>query len=196
MSRIGKRPIELPAGVTVTVKGGNVEVKGPKGTLSKPFSSLLAIEVKGTQLLVTVKADVQAPEASRLHGSARAHISNMIVGVSKGYGVKLLLLGTGYKAEQKGQVLHLSLGLSHPVSYTLPPAVKVKEINAKGAMKVSGKNETGFTLELESFDKDSLGQTIAKLQSYRPPEPYKGKGVNVEGQTIIRKAGKAGGKGK
>lgn len=195
MSRIGKRPIELPKGVTVTAKDGTVEVKGPKGTMSKPFSSLLTIEVNGTELLVKVKSDVQATEASRVHGSARAHIANMIVGVSKGYGAKLLLLGTGYKVEQKGQVLNLSLGLSHPVSYTLPASVKVKEINAKGTMQVSGKNEIGFTLELESFDKDALGQTIAKLQSYRQPEPYKGKGVNVEGQKIIRKAGKAGGKG-
>jgi large subunit ribosomal protein L6 len=192
MSRIGKRPIELPKGVTVTTKDGHVEVKGPKGTMSKPFSSLLAIEINGSELMVTIKKDVASSDASRVHGSARAHVANMIVGVSKGYGAKLLLLGTGYKVEQKGQVLNLSLGLSHPVAYTLPPSVKVKEINAKGQVLVSGKPETGFTLELESFDKDALGQTIAKIQSYRMPEPYKGKGVNVEGRKIIRKAGKAG----
>ncbi len=192
MSRIGKRPIEVPKGVTITAKDGVVEVKGPKATMSRPFSSLLTLEVKGTELLVKVKGDVAATEASRLHGSARAHIANMIVGVSKGYNIKLLLLGTGYKVEQKGQVLHLSLGLSHPVTYTLPTEVKVKEIAAKGQVIVSGKPETGFTIELESFDKDALGQTVAKIQSYRPPEPYKGKGVNIEGRKIIRKAGKAG----
>lgn len=195
MSKIGKRPIELPKGVTVTVKDGKVEVKGAKGTLTRPFPSFLTLEVKGSEVQIGIKSDVQTDEASRLFGTARSHIANAIKGVSSGYTVKLLLLGTGYKAEQKGQTLNLSLGLSHPVTYTLPPSVKVKEINQKGSMAVSGKNEQGVTVELESFDKDALGQTVADIQKHRKPEPYKGKGVNVEGQTIIRKAGKAGGKG-
>jgi len=195
MSKIGKRPIELPKGVTVTVKDGQVEVKGAKGTLTRPFPSFLTLEVKGNEVQLGIKSDVQTLEASRLFGTTRSHINNAIKGVSTGYTVKLLLLGTGYKAEQKGQTLNLSLGLSHPVSYTLPATVKVKEINQKGSMAVSGKNEQGVTVELESFDKDALGQTVANIQKHRKPEPYKGKGVNVEGRKIIRKAGKAGGKG-
>ncbi|MFO0561727.1 MAG: 50S ribosomal protein L6 [Polyangiales bacterium] len=195
MSKIGKRPIELPKGVTVTVKDGKVEVKGAKGTLTHPFPSFLTLEVKGNEVQLGIKSDVQTDEASRLFGTTRSHINNAIKGVSTGYTVKLLLLGTGYKAEQKGQTLNLSLGLSHPVTYTLPASVKVKEINQKGSMAVSGKNEQGVTLELESFDKNALGQTVADIQKHRKPEPYKAKGVNVEGQTIIRKAGKAGGKG-
>jgi large subunit ribosomal protein L6 len=195
MSKIGKRPIELPKGVTVTVKDGKVEVKGAKGTLTRPFPSFLTLEVKGNEVQIGIKSDVQSDEASRLFGTTRSHINNAIKGVSTGFTAKLLLLGTGYKAEQKGQTLNLSLGLSHPVTYTLPASVKVKEINQKGSMPVSGKNEQGVTLELESFDKDALGQTVADIQKYRKPEPYKAKGVNVQGQTIIRKAGKAGGKG-
>jgi large subunit ribosomal protein L6 len=195
MSKIGKRPIELPKGVTVTVKDGKVEVKGAKGTLTHPFPSFLTLEVKGNEVQLGIKNDVQTDEASRLLGTTRSHINNAIKGVSTGYTVKLLLLGTGYKAEQKGQTLNLSLGLSHPVTYTLPASVRVKEINQKGSMVVSGKNEQGVTLELESFDKNALGQTVADIQKHRKPEPYKAKGVNVEGQTIIRKAGKAGGKG-
>lgn len=196
MSRIGKRPIELPKGVTVSVKDGNVEVKGPKGTISRPFNGLLDLAVKGTEVHVGLKADVQADEGRVFHGTARSHIANAIQGVSTGFKTKLLLLGTGYKAELKGQVLILNLGLSHAVSHALPAQVKVKEIVQKGTMRVSGKNEQGVTVELESFDKEVLGQTVAKLQSYRQPEPYKGKGVNVEGRTIIRKAGKAGKAGK
>jgi large subunit ribosomal protein L6 len=195
MSKIGKRPIELPKGVTVTVKDGQVEIKGAKGVLTRPFPSYLTLEVKGTEVQLGIKADVASSDATKMYGTARAHIANAIKGVSSGYSAKLLLLGTGYKAEQKGQVLNLSLGLSHQVVYTLPATVKVKEINQKGTMAVSGKNEQGVTIELESHDKDALGQTVANIQKHRKPEPYKGKGVNVLGQTIIRKAGKAGGKG-
>ncbi|MDP3273708.1 MAG: 50S ribosomal protein L6 [Deltaproteobacteria bacterium] len=196
MSKIGKRPIELPKGVTVTVKNDMVEIKGPKGTLSHAFPSYLTLEVKGDEVQMAIKADVQSEEAGRMFGTTRAHVANSIKGVSTGFTTKLLLLGTGYKAEQKGQVLNLSLGLSHQVVYTLPPSVKVKELNQKGSMPISGKNEQGVLLELESADRNALGQAVANIQSHRPPEPYKGKGVNVEGQTVIRKAGKAGKSGK
>jgi large subunit ribosomal protein L6 len=195
MSKIGKRPIELPKGVTVTLKDGKVEVRGSKGTLTRPFPSFLTLEVKDNQVQLGIKSDVQTDEARRVFGTTRAHINNAIKGVSVGYTAKLLLLGTGYKAEQKGQTLNLSLGFSHPVTYTLPASVKVKEINQKGTMQVSGKNEQGVTIELESADKDALGQTVADIQKFRKPEPYKAKGINVEGETIIRKAGKSGGKG-
>lgn len=193
MSRIGKRPIALPAGVTVTVKDGNFEVKGPKGVIKRPFSSLLTLEVKGAEVNVGLKPDASPNEARIFHGTARAHIANAIQGVSAGFKAKLLLLGTGYKAEQKGQVLNLSLGLSHPVSHTLPTQVKA-EINQKGSILIAGKPVVGVTIDLESFDKEALGQTVAQLQSYRQPEPYKGKGVKYQGEVIRRKAGKAGGK--
>lgn len=195
MSRIGKRPIDVPKGVTITVKDGSFEVKGPKGTIKRPFPATLTYELKDNQAHIGFKSDVNVDEANRDHGTARALINIAVQGVSTGFKVKLLLLGTGYKAELKGKSLNLSLGLSHPVVYEVPAGVSVKEINPKGSMIVSGKNEQGTTLELESFDKALLGQTVADLQSFRPPEPYKGKGVNVEGRTIIRKAGKAGGKG-
>jgi large subunit ribosomal protein L6 len=195
MSRIGKRPIALPAGVTVTVKDGNFEVKGPKGAIKRPFNSQLTLEVKGTEVNVGLKDGVSPGDSRVFHGTARSHIANAVQGVSAGFKAKLLLLGTGYKADQKGQVLHLSLGLSHPVVHTLPAHVSAK-VDPRGSIQIDGKPVPGVTIELESFDKEALGQTVAQLQSYRQPEPYKGKGVNLEGQKIIRKAGKAGKAGK
>lgn len=185
MSRIGKRPLVLPKGVTVTVKDGTFEVKGPKGTIKKPFPAVLTFEVKDSEGHVGIKPDVNADEANRLHGTTRALIAAAIVGVTEGYRKNLKLEGTGYKAELKGQVLNLSLGLSHPVNYELPKAVSAK----------IPPETKGTVIQLESYDKELLGQTVANIQSFRPPEPYKGKGVQVEGQTIRRKAGKAGGKG-
>jgi large subunit ribosomal protein L6 len=192
MSRIGKRPVPLPKGVTVTVANGMFEVKGPKGAITRPFPGSLILTVKDGQATVGFKNDVQTEEANRLHGTTRALINSAVVGVSTGFSKKLLLLGTGYKAEAKGQLLNLSLGLSHPVNFEVPKAVAIKKIDPKGTMLVNGKPESGTTIELESYDKETLGQVVANLQSFRPPEPYKGKGVNVEGVTIRRKAGKAG----
>jgi len=190
MSRIGKRPISLPKGVTVTIRDGEhagvktkvFEVKGPKGTIVRPFPSALTYEAKGNEAMVTVKGDVEAAEANRMHGTARALIAASVLGVTDGYKKRIKLEGTGYKVDIKGQMLNLSLGLSHPVNFELPKIVTVKlDPNSKGTV-----------FELESFDKEVLGQTVANLQSYRMPEPYKGKGVQVEGQKIRRKAGKAG----
>jgi large subunit ribosomal protein L6 len=185
MSRIGKRPIALPKGVTVTVNNGSFEVKGPKGTIKKSFPAMLTFEVKDGNALVGIKNDVQTEEANRFHGTTRALINAAVVGVSEGYKKNLKLEGTGYKAELKGQMLNLSLGLSHPVSYEIPKAI---------SLKIPPESK-GTVIQMESFDKELLGQTVANLQSFRPPEPYKGKGVQVEGQKIRRKAGKAGGKG-
>lgn len=186
MSRIGKRPIALPKGVTVGVKDGSVEVKGPKGSLSRPFASILTLEIKDGQASVGIKPDVQADTARTTWGSARAHLANAILGVSEGFKANLKLEGTGYRAELKGQTLNLSLGLSHPVAYDLPKAITAK-IPAESK---------GTVIQLETFDKDALGQTVAKLQSFRPPEPYKGKGIRYTGERIRQKAGKTGGKGK
>lgn len=185
MSRIGKRPIPLPKGVTVTVGDGFVEVKGPRGTVRRPFPKYLTLEVKDGEARVGVKPDVQSEEASRMHGTTRALIAGAVIGVTEGYRKNLKLEGTGYRAELKGQVLNLSLGLSHPVQYELP-----KEISAKIPPE-----SKGTVIQLECHDKQLLGQTVAELQSFRPPEPYKGKGVQIEGQKIRRKAGKASAKG-
>jgi large subunit ribosomal protein L6 len=171
------------------------EVKGPKGSIKRPFPASLTLDTKDGAVHVGFKNDVQADDANTAHGTTRALINSAVVGVSEGFKTKLLLLGTGYKAEQKGQALTLSLGLSHPVNFEVPKEVKIGKIDPKGTMIVNDKQESGTTIELESFDKAVLGQTIANLQSYRPPEPYKGKGVNVEGRRIRRKAGKAGAKG-
>jgi large subunit ribosomal protein L6 len=185
MSRIGKRPVELPKGVTVTTAGGFFEVKGPKGTIKKPLPSAIAIETKDSAAIVTIKSDVNSEDANRQHGTTRALLNSAVVGVSQGYTKNLKLEGTGYKAELKGQVLNLSLGLSHPVTYELPKGISVK----------IPPESKGTVLQMECFDKEMLGQTVANLQSFRTPEPYKAKGVQVEGQKIRRKAGKAGGKG-
>lgn len=185
MSRIGKRPIALPKGVTVTVQNGFFEVKGPKATIKKPFPSLLTLEIKDGQANLGMKSDVNAEEANRLHGTTRALMNSAVVGVTEGFKKNLKLEGTGYKAEMKGQVLNLTLGLSHPVNYEIPKSISVK----------IPPESKGTVIQMESYDKEVLGQTVANLQSFRPPEPYKGKGVQLEGQKIRRKAGKAGGKG-
>jgi len=202
MSRIGKRPISLPKGVTVTPSGEFIEVKGPKGTLRRPFpTAMLSLTIKDGMANVEIKgSDVQtgpsrpatagektgpAPvseEANRLHGTTRALLNTAVQGVTTGFQKRLKLEGTGYKAELKGQQLNLTLGLSHPVSYELPKAVSAK----------IPPESKGTVIDLDSYDKELLGQTVANLQSFRPPEPYKGKGVQLEGQKIRRKAGKAG----
>jgi len=185
MSRIGKRPIPLAKGVTVNVANGFFEVKGPKGSIKKPFPSTLTFEQKDGQAMIGFKDDVMTEEANRFHGTTRALMNAAVVGVSEGFTKKLKLEGTGYKAELKGSVLNLSLGLSHPVNYDVPKSISVK----------IPPESKGTVIHLESFDKEALGQTVANLQGFRPPEPYKGKGVQLEGQKIRRKAGKAGGKG-
>ncbi|MEI8254156.1 MAG: 50S ribosomal protein L6 [Deltaproteobacteria bacterium] len=185
MSRIGKRPVELPKGVTVTSTGGFYEIKGAKGTIKRAIPSGIVVEAKDGVVHVTVKNDVNTDESNRQHGTTRSLVNAAIIGVSQGFKKNLKLEGTGYKAELKGQMLHLSLGLSHPVVYELPTSVSVR----------IPPESKGTVLQMECFDKAVLGQTVANIQSFRPPEPYKGKGVQVEGQKIRRKAGKAGGKG-
>ncbi len=192
MSRIGKKPVELPKGVTVTVANGSIEVKGPKGTLSRALAPEVEVTVKDGVAHVTAKADVEATIASRLSGTARSHLFNAVQGVTQGYKRGLKLEGTGYKAELKGQSLTLSLGLSHPVVFDVPKTLNV----------VIPGDSKNTVLLLETVDKDLLGQSVAKLQSFRPPEPYKGKGVRLmkDGSSSVapdlikirQKAGKAG----
>ena len=187
-SRIGKRPIVVPAGVTATVNGSSVSVKGPKGSSERSFSDKVGISLENGALVVKVLASAPL-EGPRLQGLTWALLKNMVHGVSKGYGVSLDLVGVGYRAELKGQALTLALGLSHPVNLVLPADVKarVETIDEGGTKKPR--------LHLESHDKELLGQIAAKIRSFRPPEPYKGKGVRFTGEKVRMKAGKAGGKG-
>lgn len=182
MSRIGKAPIEIPAGVTVTVTGDEVTVKGPKGTLTQKFNPDLDVKVEGNEVIVTRPTDGREHRAQ--HGLYRALIHNMVVGVSTGYRKEMELVGVGYRASATGQVLELSLGFSHAIYIKLPAEVKVE---AK-----SERNKNPLII-LESDDKQLLGQVCAKIRSLRKPEPYKGKGIKFVGEIIRRKSGKTAG---
>lgn len=180
MSRIGKAPIAIPAGVTVTVSGDTVTVKGPKGTLTQKVNPELDIKVENNEVLLTRPTDDREHRAQ--HGLYRALIHNMVVGVSEGYRKEMELVGVGYRAAATGQVLELSLGYSHAIYLKLPPEVKVE---AK-----SERNKNPLII-LESDDKQLLGQVCAKIRSLRKPEPYKGKGIKFVGEVIRRKSGKS-----
>ncbi len=180
MSRIGKAPIEIPAGVTVKVDNNVVTVKGPKGELTQEFHSDLTVAVDGNHVVVTRPSDDIEHRAH--HGLVRALIHNMVVGVSAGYKKEMELVGVGYRASATGQVLELSLGYSHAIYFKLPPEVKVE---AK-----SERNKNPLII-LESCDKQLLGQVCAKIRSFRKPEPYKGKGIKFVGEVIRRKSGKS-----
>ncbi|WP_290386858.1 50S ribosomal protein L6 [uncultured Muribaculum sp.] len=182
MSRIGKAPIEIPAGVTVTVNGDLVTVKGPKGELSQKVNSDLTVKVEDGHVVVTRPSDDREHRAQ--HGLYRALIHNMVVGVSQGYRKEMELVGVGYRATSEGQVLELSLGFSHAIYIKLPKEVKVE------AKTERNKNPL---IILESDDKQLLGQVCAKIRSLRKPEPYKGKGIKFVGEEIRRKSGKSAG---
>ena len=182
MSRIGKAPIEIPAGVTVSVKDNVVTVKGPKGELSQTFNPELTVTVENGHVTITRPSDAREHRAQ--HGLYRALINNMVVGVSTGYRKELELVGVGYRATSEGQVLELSLGFSHAIYIKLPNEVKVE------AKTERNKNPL---IILESGDKQLLGQVCAKIRSLRKPEPYKGKGIKFVGEVIRRKSGKSAG---
>ena len=182
MSRIGKAPIEIPAGVTVKVDGNVVTVKGPKGELKQTVNPDLEIKVEGNELTVSRPSDDREHRAQ--HGLYRALIHNMVVGVSTGYRKEMELVGVGYRATATGQVLELALGYSHAIYIKLPPEVKVE------AKTERNKNPL---IILESDDKQLLGQVCAKIRSLRKPEPYKGKGIKFVGEVIRRKSGKSAG---
>ncbi len=177
MSRIGKMPVKLPAGVTAKLEGSTVTVKGPKGELRQTFDPNLTLQVKDGQLLVGVP---DAPGYDALHGLTRALIQNMVIGVTDGYKRALEIEGVGYRAELQGTNLVLSLGLSHQVTVEPP----------KGITFTVDKSQRLFTIE--GADKQVVGEVAAKIRGYRPPEPYKGKGIHYQGEKVRRKAGKAG----
>lgn len=177
MSRIGKQVIEIPKGVTVNVADGNIQVKGPKGTLSCAVPEGISVTLEDGRLSFA-RLDDTKPSRSR-HGLARALANNMIVGVSEGFTKRLEIEGVGYRADVKGKVLNLLLGFSHPVDMPIPEGLQV---SVDQSTKVS----------IEGADKQSVGQFAADVRALRPPEPYKGKGVRYEDEYIRRKVGKAG----
>ena len=181
MSRIGKLPIDIPQGVTVTVNPDNtVVVKGPKGELSQDVHGDMIVKVEGAHVIVERPSEDKAHKA--MHGLYRALIYNMVVGVSEGYTIKQELVGVGFRANAEGQVLELGLGYSHSIFLQLPAEVKVTAVTEKRANPI---------ITLESCDKQLIGQVAAKIRSFRKPEPYKGKGIKFVGEVLRRKAGKS-----
>ena len=182
MSRIGRLPVTIPAGVEVKVDGNNVvTVKGPNGELQEQISELITVEVKDGELSVTRAND--AKEARSVHGLSRTLINNMVMGVTNGVSKKLILNGVGYKAEKKGNNLVMNLGYSHPVEMPDPEGIKT-EVNGPTEVTVSG------------IDKALVGNYAANIRKWRKPEPYKGKGIRYEDEVVRRKEGKAGAKKK
>jgi len=182
MSRIGKLPVHLPAGVTLKVEPGNVvKVKGPLGELVQKVDADIEVAVNGE--IVTVSRPTDMPRHRSMHGLYRALINNMVAGVSKGFTIQQELVGVGFRADVKGQVLELSIGYSHEIHFLLPDEIKATaEVVKKGANPV---------ITLKSHDKQLLGMVAAKIRSLRKPEPYKGKGIKFVGEQLRRKAGKS-----
>lgn len=184
MSRIGKKPVEIPGGVTITVGKDNVvTVKGPKGELKENIDRDIKVEVKDNNVEFSRPTDQIRHRA--MHGLYRSLISNMVKGVTEGFKKELELVGVGYKAANQGNLLDLSLGYSHNIIFEIPKELKVATVTEKGKNPI---------ITLESTDKQLLGQVCAKIRSLRKPEPYKGKGVKFVGEVLRRKAGKAAGK--
>lgn len=183
-SRVGKRPIDLPKGVTATVTGKTIDVKGPKGQLTRPITDTVTITLEAGKLNVVSSASGR--DASRLQGLVRALVAGMVKGVADGYEKTLELKGTGYRVELKAGTLHFALGFSHPKTYTL----------TKGLTAAIPADSKGTVLVLTCADKELLGQAAAKIRDMRPPEPYGGKGVRYRGEKVREKAGKAGKGGK
>ncbi len=184
MSRIGKKPVTIPAGVTISLGKDNVvTVKGPKGELKQNVDSDIKIEIKDGTLEVGRPTDQIRHRA--MHGLYRSLISNMVIGVTEGYTKKLELVGVGFKASNQGNLLDLALGYSHNIVLEIPKELKVATSQEKGQNPM---------ISFESIDKQLIGQVCAKIRSLRKPEPYKGKGVKFAGEVLRRKAGKAAGK--
>ena len=205
MSRIGRMPVEIPAGVTVTVNGNNVTVKGPKGTLTQNFSERITVAVEGNQIIVTRPTDEK--EDRSLHGLTRALVQNMVTGVSTGYRKVLLVIGVGYKVVKTGKDLQLYLGHSLMPGKGVPQAkyiisetdtvkllvpteaeIKAQEIDKMTTEKIN----SGNVIVVEGIDKQEVGQMAAVIRGKRPPEPYHGKGVRYVDEYVRRKAGKTG----
>ncbi len=179
MSRIGRRPIPVPAGVDVVLDGSSIRVKGPKGELARTLNNKVVVRREADEILVERPSD--SPEHRSLHGLTRTLVANMIDGVTTGFKKTLEIVGVGYRAENKPFGLTLALGYSHPIDYKAPEGIELRAVNPT-------------TVEVTGANKEVVGQVAAEIRSLRPPEPYKGKGVKYQGEVIRRKAGKAGGK--
>ncbi|MEO5931783.1 MAG: 50S ribosomal protein L6 [Candidatus Kapaibacterium sp.] len=179
MSRIGKKPVAIPNGVTVKQEPGLISVKGPKGELRTKVSEAISVAIEQNEVVVTRPNDLAASRAA--HGLTRTLISNMVQGVSEGFSRKLDIVGVGFRAEMRGTVLQMNLGYSHPIMFFPPAEIQIAVPTATSVL-VTG------------IDKQLVGLVAAKIRSFRPPEPYKGKGVKYEGEEIRRKAGKSAGK--
>lgn len=179
MSRIGKRPVPVPAGVTVSISGNVLVVKGPKGELSRALHPEMIVKQDGATLLVERPSDETAHKS--LHGLTRTLVANMVEGVTSGFSKTLEITGVGYKAEIQPYGVKLSLGLSHQIEYKAPAGISITTTNPT-------------TVVVAGMSKELVGQVAAEIRSFRKPEPYKGKGVRYAGEVIRRKAGKAGGK--
>lgn len=178
MSRIGKKPIEIPAGVKVDINGRLVKVEGPKGRLEREVNDQVEVKLEAQEMQVS---PLDEKTGRALQGLTRSLIANMVEGVTKGFSRVLEINGIGYRAELQGSTLNLALGYSHPIAYPLP----------KG---ISAEVEKQTKITLTGIDKELLGATAAKIRSFRPPEPYKGKGIKYDDERILRKAGKTGAK--
>lgn len=176
MSRIGKKPVAIPKGVAVQVSGSELKVKGPKGELTSTMHPDITVELKPEEAVVKVNGTDNFHNA--LHGLWRALLNNMVNGTTKGYERKLEIVGVGYRAEMKGSNIQMTLGFSHPILFKPPKGIKIE-------------TPTPTNITISGVDKQLVGQITAKLRSFRPPEPYKGKGVKYENEYIRRKAGKA-----
>jgi large subunit ribosomal protein L6 len=184
MSRIGKAPINIPAGVEVTISKGNlVTVKGKNATLTQQVNQDLSIDVE--EGVLTVKRPTEQKRHKAMHGLYRSLIANMVEGVSTGFKKELELVGVGYRASNQGQLLELTLGYSHPIFFAVPEEVKVTTVSERGQNP---------KVVLESADKELIGEVAAKIRAFRKPEPYKGKGIRFVGEQIRRKAGKTAAK--
>jgi large subunit ribosomal protein L6 len=179
MSRIGKKPVQITKGVKVEKKGDNITVTGPKGTLSTYVNPIIKTDISAEEIQFTRGSDLKREKA--LHGLYAILVKNMISGVTEGFSKKLELVGIGYRAEIKQNKLFLSLGFSHPIIFNAPEGIKVDVL-------------TDTSVQISGIDKQLVGQVAAKIRSFKPPEPYKGKGIKYEGEFIRRKAGKAAAK--
>lgn len=179
MSRIGNNPVAIPSGVQVSITDGNINVEGKLGKLVQPFADV-EIKVEDNEVLVTRPSDSKDHKAK--HGLYRSLVNNMLQGVSVGWTKQLELVGVGYRASNQGQKLDLALGFSHNIVLDIAPEVKVETVSDKGKNPV---------IKLTSFDKQLVGQVAAKIRGFRPPEPYKGKGIKFVGEILRRKAGKS-----
>ena len=179
MSRIGRKPVPVPNGVTITQDGNRITVKGPRGELSRTLPAEIMVAVEDGEVKVTRPSD--EPHHRSLHGLTRTLVANMVDGVTKGFQKQLDIVGVGYRAETRPYGLHLALGFSHPVEYRAPEGIKLTAT-------------APTTIIVDGANKEVVGQVAAELRSLRPPEPYKGKGIKYAGEVVRRKAGKAGGK--